>query len=848
MSREVMQPLPLGHNPRRLAVLTLGMGERRRGYRCSVGVFCLLVAAMVAAPAAALAAGPLRGELDRSFGRGGRALYPLGDAFARSSFGVMVRQPDGGILLGGDTEIVGSKYRRHVGFIERRDPSGALDASFGGGMVQVRELDGLALQDDGRVLAAVQDKEDLCGSSASVHRLQSNGTADPSFGKDGVGASVPLSIASMAVDAEGRIVVAGSAHTNPCGHDPSPRYQLALARLLPNGALDPSFGTEGIVRVLKDNEFEGNLADGLTIREDGSILIATGHALVAFTAAGALDPSFGNAGIVELSGRAGALLGLPGGKTLVASSSSHGLCCSDPGHFVISRYLINGSLDPGFSGGSVSLTVGAVDRPTALAAGPGGSVLLGGEAAASSDCPAGECDFAPLLARFTAAGAIDSSFGQAGQATLKLPGRTLGRPDYAQYAAALAVAPNGQILAAGGAGDGGDATVSALQPNGAPDPAFGLGGTAADVRTLPAVTEAFGLAIGSSGDIFTSAWSDTGSHYPRAILIGAKPDGAVNPEVGSGVGFVVPETNIELRADGHNRFYSVSTASSLDGAAYVARFDDRGQRDLGYGSQGRGEIPAHFDIESLVVRPSGEALVVGQVNKRFGMAAFELGPDGEPDRRFGHDGLALVGFGPKVKAMALSATFDPRGRVVLFGNDGPYSGMARLLPNGRPDPGFAYHGRQPYMPGLADEESAVAMASDGGIFVAAAPEGGVNPLPTTLIRLRSDGIRDRAFGHNGVVRVDAHAPMVSFFGGRRPILVSAAERFGERGVVIRAFKPDGSMDRSFGHRGAVTAAASKAHPFRPAAAARQRDGRLVVAGATGGIEEVGSPVELLRFR
>ncbi|HEX5928032.1 MAG TPA: hypothetical protein VFY48_01430 [Solirubrobacterales bacterium] len=802
----------------------------------------------MAVPAAAPAAAPLQGVLDRSFGDGGRAFAALGDTFAPTAYTAMVRQPDGGIVAGGTTVAVKGIYNERSGFVQRRHPDGSLDTGFGGGLILVPGVGGLALQEDGRVLVGVRDRDDPCSSISTVWRLDASGARDGSFGDSGVSPQLPISVSHLAVDGEGRIVVAGVTNTSPCGKSAVPSPALAVARLLPSGALDPSFGENGIARTpVVKTYFStiGSLSNGLVVREDGSILAAGVDALHAFTPTGAPDTSFGNAGMVEVAGTPGALLGLPGGKAVLASTSAES-CCKAAGQFVVSRYLANGSLDPAFGGGTVSLAVGKVDSPTALAAGPGESVLLGGEAASSDECD-GECDFAPFLARFATDGQLDPGFGQGGQLSPDLPART--RVDYTRYVAALTVAPSGQVLVAGGSGDAAEATVSALGPNGAPDTAFGAGGRASDPQPLPSVTSTRGVAVAPSGAILASAWSDAGAHRPQPILAAWGRDGAPDRGAGGGAGFVVPGTDEGLEADGRNRFYSVATASSLRGDGYVGRFDALGRPDPGYGSGGRAAIPSRFDVQALVVRRDGTALLVGRVARRFGMAAFKLTPAGRPDRRFGRGGLAFVKWGREVKANALAAAFDRRGRVVLFGNyDNFATGMARLLPSGRLDQGFARRGRLLRMPALAGERSAVAIGPRGAILLAASSGPDLGPPPTTLIGFRPDGARDPSFGRNGVVRVDSRGSMVGFFGGGRPILVSGAGGFGERGVTIRAFKANGRLDRSFGRRGVVTAETSSANRFRPAAAARLPDGRIVVAGSTGKIEQAGATIKLLRFR
>lgn len=767
-----------------------------------------------------------------------------GSTFANSYFQEMVRQPDGAIVLAGQTEAVKGIYNESTGFVQRRTATGALDTGFGGGLVRVPEVGGLTLQSDGRVLVGVPESSG-CSAESTVRRLGPDGAPDPSFGKDGISAKVPFASSYLAVDAQGRIVVAGVGPLGPCRRVGMPPFDLMLARLLPNGALDQSFGQGGVARAMTEKEISSDTIGGLAIREDGSILVAGYGGLRAFTPAGAVDTSFGKGGLVAVGATPGALLELPGGKVALATSTATSPWSS--GHFVVSRHLADGSLDPEFGGdGKIDLALGEVDTPTALAAGPEGSILLGGETSSDVICPSLECDATPVLVRFTSTGALDPGFGQAGRAALSLPRRSRS---YGQYVAALNVTPGGQILFAGGSGDGGNATVFALQTNGTPYPNFGSDGWVADFRTLPSVTDAHDLAIGPSGDILTSAWSNSGSHRSRPIFFPVEADGSgVTGLAAGGEPFAEAEVDGDLQADGHDRFYSFTGGYRGVGRGYVARFDRRGRRDLGYGVEGKALLPPRFDVEALVVRRNGQALAVGRVAKRFGMAAFMLSPAGRPVRRFGGDGVAIVGFGPEVKAKARTGAFDRRGRVVLFGDYGPYAGMARLLPNGRPDPRFAYDGRQYYLPGLANEESVVSVMPGGRILVAAAPEPDLSPLPTTLIRFRPDGIRDRSFGRNGLVRVDAGASMVGFFAGRRLILVSGADGFGEHGVAIRAFRQNGSLDRSFGRNGVVTARTGKGQVFRPAAAARQPNGRIVVAGTRGRIEESGSRVELLRFR
>jgi hypothetical protein len=88
-------------------------------------------------------------------------------------------------------------------------------------------------------------------------------------------------------------------------------------------------------------------------------------------------------------------------------------------------------------------------------------------------------------------------------------------------------------------------------------------------------------------------------------------------------------------------------------------------------------------------------------------------------------------------------------------------------------------------------------------------------------------------------------PLGLFTTSRRLMLVGPqSDRRG--GVVLRAYRPDGSIDREFGRGGSSVAAVGQKRRFVPVAAARQPNGRILVAGTAGG--GPGGVLELLGFR
>src|SRR5262249_9417543 len=147
----------------------------------------------------------------------------------------------------------------------------------------------------------------VLGATALV-RYDGDGTVDPLFGVNG---TVPITFdgglaveaQDVAVQPDGRIVLAG--YTGPRFGSPT---DFAVARYLADGTPDPTFGTAGVV--VTDWYGSTDRAYAVLIQSDGRIVVA-GHAgtpavsgsdndfaVARYTAAGALDASFGTGGKV----------------------------------------------------------------------------------------------------------------------------------------------------------------------------------------------------------------------------------------------------------------------------------------------------------------------------------------------------------------------------------------------------------------------------------------------------------------------------------------------------------------------------------------------------------------------
>lgn len=407
---------------------------------------------------------PGSGDLDASFGAGGKVRTDFGRG-GRYANGAAL-QPDGKIVLAG---FVGGYTEGDLGLV-RYEANGRLDTSFGqGGTVVIdllgweEVLSGVAVQPDGKIVAAGYVIRTPGGTKDFlVIRLDADGALDTTFGVGGIVITNFFGYddvaGAVAIQPDGKIVAAGWTIE---ARDGFADYNFALARYNPDGSLDPTFGAGG--KAAPDLFGWIDLGRALVLQPDGKLVLAGiaidfsrsgagfDFALARYNADGTLDASFGAGGktITDFTGGAEDAFALalqPDGK-LVAGG--HGGRLTTGWDFALARYNPNGSLDSTFGlagSGRVMTDFGRyVDLLNALAVQRDGKIVAAG--ITCNRPPAtyhyGDCyrgDFA--LARYTSQGALDRMFGLGGKTTTDFGGNN-------DWANALAIQPDGRILAAG---------------------------------------------------------------------------------------------------------------------------------------------------------------------------------------------------------------------------------------------------------------------------------------------------------------------------------------------------------------------------------------------------------------
>jgi uncharacterized delta-60 repeat protein len=383
--------------------------------------------------------------------------------------------------------------------------------------------------------------------SLETRDCPSGGLLDPTFGSGGfvLNTSV-LNFNDVLVQTDGKIV-AGGWGNNLVGSHPATTEDFAVARYNSDGTLDASFGSGGLASVDINRDFDRANAVAVQPGSGGKILAAgnsgSDFAIARLNPNGTLDTTFGNSKTTK--GKVTVDLGafdvvssmavLPDGKILLAGSTGPARNKVN-GTIALVRLNANGTLDTTFgSGGKVVTSIGIMTNGSGgsgcvpVTVDSSGRIVV---CATSTYATTPPTDF--VVARFTSAGALDSTFGTSGVVTTDIGS---GSSDQAH---ALGLQTDGKIVV-GGSSEG-LATVARYNPDGTLDASFGQGGIAsADVDLGgPPSASASDLVVQPDGKILLggSVWDQPGPY--DNFLMRFNADGSLDTSYGSqGTGWAV---------------------------------------------------------------------------------------------------------------------------------------------------------------------------------------------------------------------------------------------------------------------------------------------------------------------
>ena len=168
--------------------------------------------------------------------------------------------------------------------VRRYNAVGQLDPSFGdNGTVQIGFDDALfsfgyainVLEDNKILVAGTKVELGTNIQNAFIMRLKANGTLDNTFGNNGclnlnVGDLAEYAL-DIAIDADGNYLVAGH-NEMPNNSETLPKYEAYVTRVLSNGTVDTSFGTNGFTRFeMFEGEVAVNNSEAVVGAQDGQV-------------------------------------------------------------------------------------------------------------------------------------------------------------------------------------------------------------------------------------------------------------------------------------------------------------------------------------------------------------------------------------------------------------------------------------------------------------------------------------------------------------------------------------------------------------------------------------------------
>jgi len=390
----------------------------------------------------------------------------------------------------------------------------------------------------------------------SITLLSSNawgasGALDPTFGNAGVvQGNSDFIFADAALAPNGDILVTGS------DNDPGVGRFATVARYLPNGTPDASFGTDGVVTLPPPSSFflGTSFTMALAVQPNGKILLVffafnntsteTETLLLRLNVNGTTDTTFGAGGQVNLDfpvptgwgASVTLVLAQPDGKILLSGNVTPPFRNHSAPLTLLARYLATGAPDTSFGNGGFVEEVSPVDLPNSIAL--------------RSDDSFTAVNTADEIAQFSSTGAVVSAPSSAAIVLTKDTG-------------VVALQSNGEYLEAGTvAGPIGrlnfDAEVVRFEATGVLDSSY----------------ESSVIRFGADGPSV--------KNVPAAIAVDAAGRGVLAVE-----------------------FESTTTASG------IARLNTNGSLDTTFGNAGIGSTVPGFVVFAVLVQSNNQPIMVG---------------------------------------------------------------------------------------------------------------------------------------------------------------------------------------------------------------------------------------------
>lgn len=676
--------------------------------------------------------------------------------------------------------------------------------------------------------------------------ISQSGQLDPTFGNNGI-AATNMGLPSNNYNSAARQVL-----TNDKGSLFLLLNNSFIAKRLPNGGIDSSYGINGYSKsVAISNGFAALQADGKIIIA-GTPLNSASFIIARLTATGFTDNSFGINGIQTTAfngtSYATSVALQNDGKIVVAGNTTD----INGTYFALGRYNTNGTADNSFNSTGKVITdflfktapVNGVDSvevhnafANSIAVQTDGKIIVAGYA------------FSGLtnqiaLARYNTNGTIDNSFGVNGK-------QTTGIANNNATAYSIAIQADEKIIVAGyvaNQNNSNDFIVTRYKRNGFLDSSFNKNGKQI-VQQASDMLIGNAVALQSNGKIIVAGYTlkSIGSLHNFAIArlntdgsadTNFDGDGLVTTDIAGGdnyAGAVILQNNKIVVAG-----YTIN-AGGLS-AYTITRYNDNGSLDAGFNNNGKleGSYQQGFTtFNASAVQTDGKLVTAGLTfnGKDYDFAVVRYNTNGSLDNSFNQNGKQITDFG--ADDIANSIFIEPDGKILVAGTSGTVNGqfaVARYNKNGSPDLSFNSTGKSTLMMGFADVLAGLFVQTDGKILLAGSTFKDTNyDLSYFAIgRLNKNGSADKSFSTDGKQFINfesspSFAAAVVAQKDGKIVVAGRALIAGKNNFAIARFNVDGSLDNSFSSDGKQTNSFGSNDYFGQALAL-ETNGNILLAG------------------
>jgi uncharacterized delta-60 repeat protein len=609
------------------------------------------------------------GNLDPAFGNGGVATFDFG---VGEDDAVTIANHDGSLLVAGVATQVSSGAEgdtgQDAGFVQFTDDTGILDTNFNTSGSQV--LNGLQYPSSIVTALKTLSTGDILVGGTDFHsdffvtRLFDDGSVDSSFNQN-VGFNVTnIGDSNPTTDAVSSIDLDSANRIVLMGSADS---NIAIARYNNDGSLDTSFASNG--RFIGPVEA---VATGTMNHQDDSIIFAGSvqgpvdgdFAQIKLNADTTLNNSFGSGGtatdgFTNSQVDVGSAVAQQSDGKLVVAGSTQN--SNGQELIAVTRYLPNGALDTSFgNGGRATLSVTGQDEARGVVIGSTGKIFVAFTAGFGSS----DEDFG--VACFNSNGTVDTSFGTGGATVIS-------RPTQDNQVVAMGLSPDGSRIYVAGteADDSGDSNFELA--------GFSTGGNELFDNVVPFAgsnQEALaGMAVGADGSIALGGVTSDGATVEFAVAK-LSAGGVLDPSFNGNGEATTQDSGFDaggaVAVDGAGNVY-ITGFDSTTGDDAVIKFDPSGNRvTSGFGDAGANGV-AHLTIgtasvpTSIAISASGKIVLAGtDAGAEYDdFAIARLNADGSVDNTFGSDGQIIFSqpFPLDVGGMTLQAD----GNIVVAG-------------------------------------------------------------------------------------------------------------------------------------------------------------------------------------